>query len=103
MTDDLEKYEEPLAAEYESLSRETLEYQLTLFIKELLQNDFARLTNMIYRHDVNEHKFNLALEEPTIELQARAVALLVIERELQKIETRKKYSRNYNPSLPKQP
>jgi len=100
MTDDLEKYEEPLAAEYESLSRETLEYRLTLFIKELLQNDFAKLTNMIYRHDVNEHKFNIALEEPTVDMQARAVALLVIERELQKIETRKKYSRKNNPTLP---
>jgi hypothetical protein len=36
------------------------------------------------------------LEEPSLKLQANAIARLVVERELQKIETRKKYSNNKN-------
>ncbi len=101
MSEHLEKYEEPLPGDYENLSRDTLEFRLTEFIKDLLQFDFSRLTNLIYRHDVDERKFNKALEEPTLELQAQAIALLVIERELQKIETRKKYSKKN--TLPPQP
>jgi len=96
MTHELTNYREPSANDYLTLDRSTLEEQLTLFIKDLLERDFNKLTNMIYRHDVNEAKFNLALLQSSLPLQARAIAKLVIERELQKIETRKKYSKNKN-------
>lgn len=96
MTNELTNYREPSAKDYETLDRSTLEERLSMFIKDLLEHDFTKLTNMIYRHDVNEAKFNLALGQPSLPLQARAIAQLVIERELQKIETRKKYSKNKN-------
>jgi hypothetical protein len=49
------------------------------------------LCNIIYRHDVEESKFNDALQVHDIHEQARKIADLVIDRELQKVETRKAY------------
>jgi hypothetical protein len=46
---------------------------------------------MIYRHDVAEDRFNEALQADNLELQAERIADLVIERELQKVKTRKAY------------
>lgn len=63
------------------------------FIGELLEHDFEKLCNLIYRHDVSEEQFHHALQSGDIEEQANRVAELVIERELQKVEMRKKYRR----------
>lgn len=82
---------EPLPKEYETLSREELKIRLQLFIAELLEFNFEKLTNMIYRHDVSEEKFHKALESGSINEQAGKLAELVIEREMQKVETRKAY------------
>ena len=85
---------EPLAKEYETLSREELKGRLQLFIADLLIHNFEKLTNMIYRHDVSESKFNEALQGETIKEQAEMLAELVIEREMQKVETRKAYRKH---------
>ena len=61
---------------------------LTDVIQHLLDKDFERLVNGLYRIDINEQKFKLAL---TSENAAETIALLIIERELQKVETRRKY------------
>ena len=82
---------EPLAKEYETLSRDELQIRLQVFIADLLENNFEKLCAMIYRHDVLESKFNKALEKETISEQAALIAALVLERELEKIETRRKY------------
>jgi hypothetical protein len=82
---------EPLAYEYETLSRQELKSRLTILIEGLLRTNFEKLCNMIYRHDVDETKFNAALQEGSIFDQASSIADLVIDRELQKVETRKAY------------
>lgn len=46
---------------------------------------------MIYRHDVDESKFNNALEYPNIEDQAWRITHLVIDREMEKVKMRKAY------------
>lgn len=68
-----------------------LKKELTAFIRDLLEHDFHKLCNLIYRHDVSESKFNAALEVQDVELQAEQIAHLVIEREMQKVATRKAY------------
>ncbi len=78
------------------LDRETLTARLKLFIGELLQHDFGRLCTLMYRHDVNENRFNEALSLPTDEDRAEAIAGLVIDRELLKIKTRAMYARDKN-------
>lgn len=87
----LDKYQQIPAAYFESLSGDELSRRLKVFILDLLQHDFHRLCNLIYRHDVPESKFNEALSGPDIEVQAEAIAQLVIEREMQKIASRKAY------------
>ncbi len=88
-----DKFESIPGRIFETMDRNELKEKLTSLIKELLQNDFARLCNIIYRHDVQEVKFQKALELPDIVLQAEKISDLVIERELQKVETRKAYRR----------
>ena len=58
-------------------------------ISHLLDTDFERLLNGLYRIDVNEHKVKQALASNTD--IAGEIATLIIQRELQKIETRQKY------------
>lgn len=82
---------EPLLSEYETLSREELKKRLQVFITGLLTHDFEKLCNMIYRHDVNEEKFNQALLHGNLNEQAGRIADLVIEREMQKVQTRRAY------------
>ncbi len=85
---------EPLPYEYETLGREELQFRLSLFIEDLLNTNFEKLCNMIYRHDVEERKFNSALQSDSVQQQAEMIARLVIDRELQKAETRKSYSKD---------
>lgn len=76
---------------FEEVEKNELKKRLTLFILDLLVNDFQRLTLLLYRHDVAEQKASLAMREPTNEQKASHLAELVIERELQKAATRKAY------------
>ncbi len=57
-------------------------------IQLLIGHDFHGFLNMLYRIDVNEQKAKEAFtgDDPSMRL-----AELVIERELQKVETRKRY------------
>lgn len=78
------------------LDRNALRDKLQLFIGDLLQHDFERLNALMYRHDVNEKAFNEALGLPTDRERSFAIAELVIERELQKMETRAAYAKAKN-------
>lgn len=68
-----------------------MEIRLHIFISNLLINDFEKLCNLIYRHDVSETKFNNALQLPQIEDQAWKITHLVIDREMEKVKMRKAY------------
>lgn len=54
----------------------------------LIDRDFQRLMNILYRIDVDEHKIKEAFADDNPALK---LAELVIMRELQKVESRKKY------------
>ena len=62
---------------------------LTKVVQHLLDSDFERLMNGLYRIDVDENRVKEAMAHNTN--VSREIALLIIERELQKVETRKKY------------
>ena len=57
----------------------------------MLEHNFEKLVGMIYRHDVKESQFREALKAPTLEEQAERLANAVIDRELQKVASRKAY------------
>ncbi len=68
-----------------------LKEKLVKMINTLLQNDYHRLVNAMYRLDVDEKKFRevfSGLHSPNV---ASRLADLVIARELAKINTRKKF------------
>lgn len=71
-------------SDYEELTKE-----LARAIQHLIDKDFEKLMHILYRIDVSEAKVKLAfgLEQDV----ARQIALLIIEREEQKVFTREKY------------
>ena len=74
-----------------SVSEEELREQLTSHINHLINHDFEKLVFYLYRIDVNENKMRDLLEKREGENAAELIANLIIERQLQKIESRKKF------------
>ena len=77
-------------------SWQDLRMALQLQMEAMLSNDFERLVQTMYRLDVAELKFQAALKLRTIPLQAEALANIVLDRELQRLATWKKYSNRYD-------
>jgi hypothetical protein len=67
---------------------------LTRLIGHLLNNDFERLINGLYRIDVSEEKVKWALASG--DDVAEQIALLIIDREMEKVITREKYRQDKN-------
>lgn len=76
----------------DTLSVDSLERRLTKVVQYLLDKDFQRLINIMYRIDLAESTFQqvLANEEP--DQIASCLSKYILERELQKAALRQKYS-----------
>ena len=79
---------------FENYSNQDLENKLSVYINELIDKDFNKLVNLLYRIDISEQKLKIALqnEDKTIS-SGKTIAKLIIERQLQKLEFRKKFSK----------
>ena len=66
---------------------------LSLAIRELIDTGFNKLMNALYRIDVSETKVTEAMHLEAPDEISSKLATLVIERELQKVYTRQKYSK----------
>ncbi|OEK03682.1 hypothetical protein BFP97_00515 [Roseivirga sp. 4D4] len=60
-------------------------------VEDLMAKDFNRLINILYRIDVSEEKLKEALALSN-DNPASVVTKMILDRQLQKVETRKKYS-----------
>ena len=60
-------------------------------VEEMMRDDLDLLLSSLYRLDVEEHKIQQALRSATVPV-AEGIARLIIERQKEKILTRKKYS-----------
>ena len=60
-------------------------------VEEMMRDDLGLLLSSLYRLDVYEDKIQRALKSPTVPA-AEGIARLIIERQKEKILTRKKYS-----------
>lgn len=76
----------------ESPSKKQLHEWLTREINLLINNDFNKLLNVLYRIDISETKSKEAFAVKDPNEIGRNLADLIIEREIQKIESRKKYN-----------
>ncbi|WP_052272745.1 hypothetical protein [Flavihumibacter solisilvae] len=64
---------------------------LASHINNWIQTDFDKLVQMLYRVDINENKLKFLLREKVSDDAALIIADLVIERQLQKLESRKMF------------
>jgi hypothetical protein len=60
-------------------------------VDEMIRHDLGLLLSSLYRLDVEEHKIQSVLNSPDIPT-ARGLAQLIIDRQKEKIKTRKEYS-----------
>jgi hypothetical protein len=79
------------AAPGDAPSEHELETQLAEKINSLIQRDFGALVQLLYRVDVPEQKLRRMLDDNNGEDAGRLIARLIIERQWQKIETRRQY------------
>ncbi len=75
----------------EGILMQALQEKLIVFINDLIQNNFQRLVAILYKVDVDENKLKRILKEDAGKDAADIIATLIIEREIQKIETRKQF------------
>lgn len=67
-------------------------------IRQLIDRDFSQLVQLLYRVDISEKKLKQVLHEQVNEDAAQLIAGLIIERQFQKIQTRKFFRRDYRDS-----
>jgi hypothetical protein len=77
-----------------NIQLEELKQKLSLHINHLINHDFQKLVSLLYRVDVNENKMRHLLKQEQGENAAGLIADLIIERQLQKIESRKNSAAN---------
>lgn len=73
------------------LTHETLLKKLTSIVRYLLEKDFGKLLQVLYRIDIPEEKLKAALAADQAE-PAVLISQMILDREMQKVETRKRYS-----------
>jgi hypothetical protein len=73
--------------------RGAIREQLAYVIARMMEGNFERLCQAMYRLDVSEARFDEALSHRPIEEVPFFIADLVIEREMQKVKTRMQYKR----------
>jgi methionine synthase II (cobalamin-independent) len=76
--------------------KEELAKALAEGINQLIQTDFARLINMLYRIDISEKVLKETLEQQADEDAGLLIARLIIERLLQKQQIRAQFKTHDN-------
>lgn len=83
-----------------SIPAQTSQEQLEIFLAEkinyLIVNDFSSLVHILYRIDVSEQKIKTLLKENVNANAGRILAALIIERQLQKQQSRQQGRDNKN-------
>jgi hypothetical protein len=72
--------------------------KLAVFINDLINNDFPKLVNILYRVDVDEKKLKQLLKENPGTDAGRIIAEMIIERQIRKIRSREEHKRQDNDS-----
>ncbi|WP_215223353.1 hypothetical protein [Echinicola shivajiensis] len=80
-----------LPSPQESISKEELIDLLEPVIRQLLNRDFERLLQICYRVDLGESRLKHILNEANPEQMSRELSEALVNRQIQKIEIRKKY------------
>ena len=77
---------------------ETTQEQMEIFlaggINQLIENDFTQLLQILYRIDVSEQKLRSLLKQNTGTDAGRIIAVLIIERQLEKSRSRQVFRKD---------
>jgi hypothetical protein len=65
-------------------------------VNNLIIHDFSRLVQLLYQADVPEEKLKRLLKEKAGSDAAEIITGLLLQRQLQKIEARKQFSKGFN-------
>lgn len=68
--------------------------QLAAYINDLINHDFSYLVQLLYRLDVSEQKLKTMLQETAGTDAAWQIADSIISRQIEKINTRRRFSTN---------
>jgi len=81
------------------LSAGDLENLLSERLNILIRDDFSGLVRLLYRIDINEERLKRLLQSQTgsVTDAGRIIARLIIDRQLQKIESRRAYGKSNSP------
>ncbi|MCO5239790.1 MAG: hypothetical protein M9904_07015 [Chitinophagaceae bacterium] len=66
-------------------------------VSELIEHDFEKLVNLLYRVDVNEQKLKQLLQSNPDKDAAAIITTLIIERQMEKIKSRQHIQQPDNP------
>jgi len=80
----------------EKISLEELQNKLAGYINNLIEHHFEKLISLLYRIDVSETKIKTLLQQQPSEDAANIIAGLIIERQLEKIKTRRQFNQRDN-------
>ena len=75
-----------------TINYEDLIQWLTPYIQRLLNHHFEKLLQLLYRIDVSEDLFKEAIGQSNSDAIAASIARLVVDRQIQKVQIRVKYS-----------
>lgn len=76
----------------ETVTMDALEALLAERINTMINKDFSELVQLLYRIDVDESRLRLVLRDNQGSDSSLLIARLILERQWQKILTRRKYS-----------
>lgn len=77
----------------EAPTMDALEALLAERVNAMINKDFNALVQLLYRIDVNEARLRLVLRDNPASDSGRLIARLILERQWQKILTRREYGR----------
>lgn len=73
--------------------------KLSHIINQMIENDFPKLVQILYRIDISEKKLKQKLSDIGSENAGKTIALLLVERQKQKELFKKQYSSSSNISV----
>jgi len=81
-----------LSGSLQPANNDHIREQIIALVNTLINKDFHSLLQLLYKIDVNENTIRSSLKNDSNTMAADVIADLIIERQLQKIESRKIFS-----------
>ena len=73
---------------YDQINEKELQLRVQEKVNELIEHDFGKLVNILYRIDVSEQKLKHLLQSNGDKDAAAIISRLIVERQIEKIKSR---------------